>query len=404
MARYSQFGPQFTVQIGGANLPAGLRGSISSLTLTAGLEGSNSVEITFANPNLQWIDHPLLAVDQPLTLSIGYAPDPLEKVFVGEITGVEPSFPGSGMPTIRITAHDFLQRLTHGKVDRAFYIQIPKTVTIPLPDPVVAAIVSGSHLLIPDLDPVGGALSTLMTLASYIAAPDEPQKWVRKQQAQSDFDFLTTIAKENGWELYIDHSLEPKGYVLRFQFLIQDYSPSVTLQWGNSLMDFTPRLTTVGDVFGVSARVWVASLQMEFVIVVSWDYDRAAFNLMIYPGLGDLNTLLGEKASKTISIKPTGFGNSLREILSDLLPRLNNRLTGTGSTIGNPAIKPGIVINLLGLGGRFSGLYRVTSATHAFDGSGYKTNFKVRKEVWFGGIPVPSGPSGLLGVQGQPIQ
>lgn len=404
MARYPQFGPQFTVQIGGANLPAGLRGSISSLTLTAGLEGSNSVEITFANPNLQWLDHPLLAVDQPLTLSIGYAPDPLEKVFVGEITGVEPSFPGSGMPTIRITAHDFLQRLTHGKVDRAFYIQIPKTVTIPLPDPVVAAIVSGSHFLIPDLDPVGGALSTLMTLASYIAAPDEPQKWVRKQQAQSDFDFLTAIAKENGWEMYIDHSLEPKGYVLRFQFLIQDYSPSVTLQWGNSLMDFTPRLTTVGDVFGVSARVWVASLQMEFVILVSWDYDRAAFNLMIYPGLGDLNKLLGEKASKTISIKPTGFGNSLHEILSDLLPRLNNRLTGTGSTIGNPAIKPGIVINLVGLGGQFSGLYRVTSATHAFDGSGYKTNFKVRKEVWFGGIPVPSGPSGLSRVQGQPIQ
>jgi len=404
MVRHPQFGPQFTIQIGGANLPAGLRGSISSVSLTAGLEGSNSVEITFANQDLQWIANPLLAVDQPLTLSIGYAPDPLEKVFVGEITGVEPSFPSSGMPTIRITAHDFLQRLTHGKVDRAFCIQIPETVTIPLPDPLVAAIVSGSNLLIPDLDPVGGALSTLMTLASFIAAPDEPQKWVRAQQGQSDFDFLSDIAKENGWEMYIDHTQEPKGYMLRFQFLIQDYSPSVTLQWGSSLMEFTPRLTTVGDVFGVSARVWVASLQIEFVIVVSWDYDRAAFNLMIYPGLGDLNLLLGEQASKTISIKPTGFGNSLREILKELLPRLNNRLTGSGSTIGNPAIKPGKVINLVGLGGQFSGLYRITSATHAFDGSGYKTSFKVRREVWFGGIPVPTGLSGLLRVQGQPIQ
>jgi hypothetical protein len=404
MARYPQFGPQFTMQIGGANLPAGLRGSISSVTWTTGIEGSDSVEVTFANPNLQWLDNPILAVDQPFNLSVGYAPDPLEKVFVGEITGVEPSFPSGGMPTIRVTAHDFLQRLTHGKVDRAFYIQIPESVTIPLPDPAVAAIVSGSNLLIPDLDPVGGVLSTLMTLASYIAAPDEPQKWVRKQQGTSDFDFLTAIAKENGWEMYIDHTADPKGYMLRFQFIVQDYSPSVTLEWGSSLMDFTPRLTTVGDVFGISARVWVASLQLEFVIVVSWDYDRAAFNLMIYPGLGDLNTLLGEKASKTISIKPTGFGNSLREILSDLLPRLNNRLTGTGSTIGNPAIKPGKVINLIGLGGQFGGLYRITSATHTFDGSGYKTSFKVRKEVWFGGIPVPKGPGGLLRVQGQPIQ
>jgi hypothetical protein len=403
MARYPQFGPQFTIQIGGANLPAGLRGSISSLSLTAGMEGSDSVEITFANQDLQWLDNPLLAVDQPLTLWIGYAPDPLEKVFVGEITGVEPSFPNSGMPTIRVTAHDFLQRLTHGKVDRSFCIQIPETVTIPLPDPVVAAIVSGSNLLVPDLDPVGGALSTLMTLASFIAAPDEPQKWVRTQQGVSDFDFLSTIAKENGWEMYIDHTLDPQGYVLRFQFLIQDYSPSVTLEWGSSLMEFTPRITTVGDVFGVSARIWVASLQIEFVVVVSWDYDRAAFNLMIYPGLGDLSTLLGDDASQTISIKPTGFGNTLRDILTELLPRLNNRLTGTGGTIGNPAIKPGKVINLVGLGSQFGGLYRITSATHSFDGSGYKTSFKVRKEVWFGGIPVPTGPSGLLRVQGQPI-
>src|SRR5579884_3150807 len=145
MARYPQFGPQFSMQIGGANLPAGLRGSIASVSFTAGIEGSDSVEITFANPNLQWLDHPLLAVDQPFNFSMGYAPDPLEKVFVGEITGVEPSFPSGGMPTIRVTAHDFLQRLTHGRVDRAFYIQIPETVTIPLPDPVVDAIVSGSN-------------------------------------------------------------------------------------------------------------------------------------------------------------------------------------------------------------------------------------------------------------------
>lgn len=403
MARYPQLAPQFTIQIGGDKLPPALRGSISSLTYTDGMEGADSVEVTFANQNLQWLDNPLLAVDQGFKLFIGYAPDPLEEVFVGEITGVEPTFPNGGMPAIRVTAHDFLQRLTHGKVDRTFAITIPETLVIPLPDPVVAAIVSGTNLLLPSLDPVGAALSTLMTLATYIAAPTEPEKWVRKQSGTSDFDFLSGIAKENGWEMFIDHTQEPKGYVLRFQFLMQDYSPSVSLEWGKSLMDFTPRITTVGDVFGISAKVWVASLQMEFTIVVSWDYDRAAFNLMIYPSLGDLTAVLGESAKKTISIKPTGFATSLRDILTELLPRLNNRLTGTGNTIGNPQIKAGRVINLAGLGSQFSGLYRITSATHTFDGSGYKTGFKVRKEVWFGGIPVPKGPGGLVRVQGQAI-
>ena len=74
--------------------------------------------------------------------------------------------PNGGMPTIRVTAHDFLQRLTHGKLDRSFAITIPETVIIPLPDPLVAAIVSGTNLLIPSLDPVGAALSTLMTLGN----------------------------------------------------------------------------------------------------------------------------------------------------------------------------------------------------------------------------------------------
>jgi hypothetical protein len=322
---------------------------------------------------------------------------------VGEITGVEPSFPNGGMPTIHVTAHDFLQRLTHGKVDRAFAIKLPTVGILPLPDPVVASLVSATNLLIPDPDPIGAALSTLMSLVSYILAPQEAQHSVRTQVGQTDFEFLTKIAKDNGWEMYIDHTLEPKGYVLRFQFLMQDYSPSVTLQWGQSLMEFTPRLTTVGDVFGVSARVWISTLQLEFTIIVNWDYDRAAFNLMIYPGLGDISSILGGKASETISVKPTGFPTALRDILTELLPRLNNRLTGSGSTIGNPAIKAGKVINLVGLGSQFSGLYRITSTTHTFDGSGYKTNFKVRKEVWFGGIPVPSGPGGLLRVQGQSI-
>jgi uncharacterized protein len=403
MARYPQFGPTFTMQINGANLPSALRGAVTSVTWTDGMEGSDSVEVAFANQDLQWLDNPLLAVDNGFNLSVGYAPDPLEKVFVGEITGVEPSFPNSGMPTIRVTAHDFLQRLTHGKVDRSFSLNLPTIGLLPLPDPVVAAIVSAGNLLIPDLDPVGAALSTLMSLVSYILAPQEAQHSIRKESKESDFDFLTTIAKDNGWEVYIDHALNPQGYVLRFQFLIQDYSPSVTLQWGQSLMDFTPRLTTVGDIWGVTARVWIASLQMEFVIMVNWDYDRACFNLMIYPGLTDLSSVLGPNAAAAISIKPTGFPTALREILTELLPRLNNRLTGTGTTIGNPAIKAGKVINLAGLGSQFGGLYRITSATHTFDSGGYKTSFKVRKEVWFGGIPVPNGPGGVLRVQGQAV-
>jgi hypothetical protein len=263
MAKYAQYAPQFRLEIDGDNLPAALRGSIVSLSYQNGLEGADSVDLMVANQDLRWLDHSLLAVDKGFRLSLGYAPDPLQEIFVGEITAVEPSFPNGGMPTIKITAHDFLQRLTHGKVDRAFVLGIPKIGVFPIPDAVVASIVSGANLLIPYPDPVGGALSVLMTLATLAVVPDDAQRPVRRQAQQTDFDFLTSIAKENGWEMYIDHTAPPHGYVLRFQFLIQDYSPSVNLKWGQSLMDFTPRLTTVGDLFGVAARIWIASLDCQ---------------------------------------------------------------------------------------------------------------------------------------------
>jgi len=47
------------------------------------------------------------------------------------------------------------------------------------------------------------------------------------------------------------------------------------------------------------------------------------------------------------------------------------------------------VLQLEGLGQQFGGLYRVTSATHTIDGSGYRTSFEARKEIWFGSIPLP---------------
>ena len=39
------------------------------------------------------------------------------------------------------------------------------------------------------------------------------------------------------------------------------------------------------------------------------------------------------------------------------------------------------IIRLEGLGPDFSGNYRVKSATHSIDGSGYRTNFQVFKET-----------------------
>jgi phage protein D len=402
---HAQYAPDYRIEIGGDPIPVAMRASVMRINYQDGIQGADRVEVTLANDQLQWLDHPLLQVDTNFSLSIGYAPGTLEEVFVGEITGVNVTFPNSGLPTVTVIAHDFLQRLTNGTKDRAFAISLPCIGKFPLPDPLIADLVAFTNLLIPVVDPAGAALSFLTLLIAYAVDPIEAKKGIRVQKSESDFDFLSKLAKDNGWEMYIDHTLPPHGRVLKFQFLIQDYSPSVNLKWGQSLIEFTPKISTVGQVGGVSVRIWLPSLQMEFLIVLSWDFDRAAFNLMIFPDMPGLEDVPGiKKSAGVLKIDAVGPATAPKMILSELLPRLNNRLTASGSTIGDPRIKASKVINFDGLGEQFGGLYRITSATHTIDGSGYRTQFEARKEVWFGSIPIPKGPSGLLRVQGQTIR
>lgn len=402
MGLYAGYIPEYEIEIIGDPIPPSMRGRVMRVTYQDGIEGADRVEVTLANDGFIWNDHPLLEVDNSFSFEIGYAPGPLTKMFVGEITGVNASYPNSGIPTVTVIAHDFLQRLTRGTKDRAFALNIPCIGKFPLPDPAIAALISGTNVLIPSIDPTGAAVSFLTLLITYALDPLEAKRGIRIQQGQSDFEFLSMVAKENGWELYIDHTREPIGYRLRFQFLDQSYLPDVNLKWGESLIDFTPKISTVGQVFGVSTRIWIPSIKMEFVIVLSWDYDRAAFDLMAYPGFGDIDALVGSGADKgVLKIDAVGPASAPKKLLSELLPRLNNRITANASVMGNPDIRASRVVNIDGIPGQFGDCYRVTSATHTLDGSGYKTQFEMRKEIWFGSIPRPKGAAGLVRVQGQ---
>jgi hypothetical protein len=220
--------------------------------------------------------------------------------------------------------------------------------------------------------------------------PDKSQRVIRKQAGESDFDFLAHIARENGWEMLVDHEGPLGGLQLRFFSPADHLSPDASLKWGRDLIEFTPRITTVGQIAGISIPLWIPSIKTEFTVSVGWDWDRQSLDLSISPGFG-MPTAQGsaDDSQFTLVDRPVTLADAPRTILGELLPRLNRRLTGSGSTVGDGRIRAGGVLRLEGLGERFGGLYRATSVTHSLDTGGWRTSFEARKEIWFGSIPLP---------------
>ena len=390
-SRYPVYVPEFKIQINDRDLPAMLRSAVTSLRYEQGLNAADRVEIGLANPDLRFLQEhirglgfqpfptgikvgPLSSpgvlpkgqfdIDNKVSVAMGYSPDPLEDMFIGEITGVEASFPGGGMPAMTIVAHDYLHRLSQGSYARGFG---------PLPDFIIASILSVENLLLPFVEPIIVADSTALAAVNYIFNGTG-----RKQVGQSHLELLTEIANTYDAEFHVE------GDVLYLTRFMKEYSPRLTLTWGESLLEFTPKITTIGQAVGVAMKFTLREIPLDFLVTVFYDFDRESVGIVVLPGVAAPAAKTGG-AVFTIINRPIGspadIANSALVIAHELRTKLNNRMTGSGSSIGNPQIRAGAVIRFEGLGPDFSGDYRVSSATHTIDSGGYRTSFEVRKEL-----------------------
>src|SRR5262249_48192965 len=124
-------------------------------------------------------DDPKLDVFLPVSISIGYAVNPLVPLFVGEITTMAPQFPSSGLPTFTLTGTDILQRLRRAKPSGDTSKSFPK-----LADWEIAKRVAARH---------GLTYSTQSVTAGF-------QNTLLSQKDMDDLSFLLYLAKRNDFE------------------------------------------------------------------------------------------------------------------------------------------------------------------------------------------------------------
>ncbi len=391
MAAHPQYAPVYRLAINGGELPAAVRSCVTSVRYEDGMQGADQVQISLANPDLRFlkthirglsafalptgiglntfarvdaVPGGLFDLDNQVTLAFGYAPDPPEEMFLGELTGVGATFPNGGMPTLTITAHDFLQRMTRGSWSRGFG---------PIPDAAIVAILSAENGILPLIDPYMIPLDALNTVGNFLFGTST------KQSDQSDFQLLSQIAAKYDMDVSVDH------YTLYLTRFIKEYSPRLTLTYGQSLLDFSPRVSTVGQAVGVSMRVSLREIRIDLILNVFWDFDRESIGITVLPAQAAIiapavSQPVEESKHKAIR-NAIDVANAIVALIHELRQKLNSRLTGSGTAVGDTRIRAGAMIQLDGLGVDFSGNYRVTKATHTLDTSGYRTSFEVQKEI-----------------------
>ena len=388
--------PAFVVKVGGADIPKEAQRDVIDVRYTERLGEFESFEITVnnwddealdfkytgasKNPDTVTARDQLFDPGQEVELWMGYfapidpaekkeegAPEPLRLMLAGIITSLAPTFPASGQPTLKVGGQSVLMKLVTQ--------QETHTYDALLRDSDIAEQISERGSLT-----LGNMTIEVRTNAEAKGLePAHPEPVI--QANQYDILFLLQLAHQNGYELVLQQE-EKNGETTQFLYFgpsTQEPPVTYSLEWGRSLVEFQPTLTTARQVNELTVRGWDAQRKAPIEVTVS----RA--DLSTRP-LRDEDRLYrieqGFSARhEVIADRPFRNEQEARQFALGRLEALAKEMVTTrGSTLGTPGLRVGRKIEVSRLGPTFDGSYFIDSTTHTMGSGGYVTEFEARLE------------------------
>lgn len=355
-----QYIPSYQVKVNGTDLTHGVSVDLLSVSVTDSMDKADSFNFTvrerhpedgrlFAGgPQLKWIDSDVFDEFNEVEIHLGYAGS-LSMMLRGEITAVTSTFPESGLPTLKVEGFSLYHQLQ--KNTRREPFESAK-------DSGIAQEIADDFGLDADVDPT------------------EAEHPLFSPKGANYSQILQDRAKRIGYEV----AVKDRTLYFKKPAYLSNPSPVLTLEWGINLKSFSPRLSTRSGVPEVTARASQTS------------QGRGKDPLVGTAKAGDERVIFGEKSGNQITQQalPTNplliedhsivSAQEANEVaLAQLEAKAMEFITGTGTCVGEPLLRARTVIELAGLGKRFSGKYYVTSCTHTVGSSGYNTNFEVKR-------------------------
>ncbi len=191
------------------------------------------------------------------------------------------------------------------------------------------------------------------------------------QNNQSNLEFLQSRAQALGYLVFVE------GKTLNMSPPKAD-GGTVELKWAETLHEFHPRMTTVGQVSASTVRGWDPEAKQAIVGKASNGNGTPHVGEQRAPGALAQSAFNLEAPLLTTDrpIRSQGEADTLAQAMLD---RQTSRfIEAEGSCAGNGKIVAGASIKVSAVGDRFSGTYLVTSAHHVYNAQdGYTTRFAV---------------------------
>ena len=349
---FDTLAPEVKVRVNGAALPEPAAADLVAVAVVNDVDAMGMFTLTLGGwdvvaMEVKWMDSELFREGNPVQIELGYR-DSTQTLFSGEITGLEPHFPEAKPPILTVRGYDRLHRLMRRRKTHSF---------TNVKDSDIAATLAGTAGLTPDVEDSG-------VTHPYVL-----------QHNQTDLAFLLSRARRIDYEVFADDR------TLHFRARALRESAALTLRRDIELLEFHPRLTTMGQVQEFEVRGWSPQDKQALV-------GRA--------GAGDEPATMKGTESGPSAVRrlfaPTGSALDREPVQSqadaDRIARQRfsdmalGYVCGEGVCIGDPRLRAGSVVEIEGLGGRFSGLYYLTSTQHCFSPrSGYRTRFAARRNA-----------------------
>lgn len=332
---------EIAIKVGGADLDEKTIKSIFEVVVDSTLSLPNMVTLRAYDPDLELIDSNTFPLGGEIQVDSFDQRRAAVTIFKGEITALEPEFNVDGA-VLSVRGYDKSHRLNRETKTKAYVNSKDSDIVRQL---------------------VGSA-----GLTARIDETNQVHEHIY-QDNQTDFEFIQMLARRNGREVQVD------GNTLHFR-KPSTSGNTITLKWGETLVNFRPRLSLAGQVNEVTVKGWDPKQKRSIIGTATTSSTAPQVGYGKSGGQAAQSTF---SAAKHIEVRrPVESQTEADAMAQAILDEINaGFLQAEGTAFGVPQLIAGKIAKIEGVGTTFGGKYVVTSARHIFTGGEMNVEFTV---------------------------